>query len=74
MQANYPMPDKRAVSQALVGQFKKETREIGSDFILMLFPGMGLKDDDWAQTVDALKTQAVAQSFGFIDLQPVIKK
>ncbi|MBK9204399.1 MAG: hypothetical protein IPL73_18570 [Candidatus Obscuribacter sp.] len=40
----------------------------------MLFPGMGLKDDDWAQTVDALKTQAVAQSFGFIDLQPVIQK
>lgn len=73
MQPDYPMPDKRAVSQALIGQFKREASEIGSDFILMLFPGMGLKDDDWALTVSALRNQAVAQSFGFIDLQPVIE-
>lgn len=74
MQPSYPMPDKRAVSQALIGQFKKETAATGSDFILMLFPGMGLKDDDWAQTVSALKNQAATQNFGFIDLQPVIEQ
>lgn len=70
----YGPQNNRQVTLALLSRFNKEAKSEGTRFGVTLFPDVTNSDQDWKDTIKALKERAAAEDFDVIDLQPPFRQ
>ena len=70
----YGAQNNRQVTLALLSRFNQEAKAAGTRFAVTLFPDVTNSDQDWKDTIKALKDRASAEDFDVIDLQPPFRQ